>query len=78
LLATTDFDSLATLFEVQSAMGTVGLSTGITPAVGTAGKVILIIGMLFGRFGPLVMVLEMTRRHRKSIFRLPEDSIRLG
>ncbi|GBD24237.1 Ktr system potassium uptake protein B [bacterium HR29] len=78
LLATTDFDSLATLFEVQSAMGTVGLSTGITPSVGAAGKVILIVGMLFGRFGPLVMVLEMTRVRRKSIFRLPEDSIRLG
>ncbi len=78
LLATTDFDSLATLFEVQSAMGTVGLSTGITPSVGAAGKIILIIGMLFGRFGPLVMVLEMTRVRRKSIFRLPEDSIRLG
>lgn len=78
LLATTDFEPLATLFEVQSAMGTVGLSTGITPHLGTAGKVVLILGMLFGRFGPLVMVLEMTRTRRKSTFRLPEDSIRLG
>lgn len=78
LMATTDFSPLATMFEVQSAMGTVGLSTGITPLVGAAGKVILIAGMLFGRFGPLVMVLEMTRRRARSIYVLPEDSIRLG
>lgn len=78
LLASTEFEPLATLFEVQSAMGTVGLSTGITPLVGVGGKIILILAMLFGRFGPLVMVLEMTRMRRRSIFRLPEDSIRLG
>lgn len=39
------------LFEVVSALGTVGLSTGITAALGTASQIMLIIFMFFGRIG---------------------------
>ena len=41
------------IFEAVSAMGTVGLSTGITPGLSSAGKVILILLMFWGRVGIL-------------------------
>ena len=43
------------LFEVISALGTVGLSTGITAALGTASQIMLIIFMFFGRIGILTI-----------------------
>ncbi len=43
------------LFEVVSGFGTVGLSTGITPNLHTASKVILIVTMFIGRLGPLTI-----------------------
>ena len=44
------------LFEVTSAFGTVGLSTGITPGLSVMSKSILILTMFIGRLGPLTMV----------------------
>jgi trk system potassium uptake protein TrkH len=41
------------VFEVVSALGTVGLSTGITAGLGSLGKLILIMLMFTGRVGPL-------------------------
>lgn len=53
------------LFEVTSAIGTVGLSTGITPDLTTAGKIVLIILMYIGRAGVLTvgsaLVIRRTR-----------------
>ena len=66
------------LFEAQSALSTVGLSGGITASFGDVGRGALIVGMLVGRFGPLVLVLEMTRTRARRTVHLPEDSIRLG
>ena len=43
------------LFEVISALGTVGLSTGITASLGTASQIMLIIFMFFGRIGILTI-----------------------
>lgn len=54
----------ALMFECASALGTVGLSCGITGALSTAGK-LLIIGLMFlGRVGPLALgvALFITRR----------------
>ncbi|MEG0863658.1 MAG: potassium transporter TrkG [Clostridia bacterium] len=45
------------LFEVVSAFGTVGLSTGITPALSDAAKLVLVLVMFIGRLGPLTIVL---------------------
>jgi trk system potassium uptake protein TrkH len=78
LLQTTDLVALDVVFDAVSAFGTVGLSTGVTVAAGTAGRTVLIVGMLVGRFGALILVLEMTRPRRQSTVRLPEDSIRMG
>jgi trk system potassium uptake protein TrkH len=43
------------LFEVVSGFGTVGLSTGITPHLTDASKLILCMVMFIGRLGPLTM-----------------------
>jgi trk system potassium uptake protein TrkH len=73
-----DHEFIDVLFEAQSALSTVGLSGGITASFNDVGRAALIVGMLVGRFGPLVLVLEMTRIRAKRPVHLPEDSIRLG
>lgn len=45
------------LFESFSAIGTVGLSRGVTPFLGTAGRLIVILGMYLGRIGPISMAI---------------------
>lgn len=43
------------LFEAASALGTLGLSVGITSALSDAGKVLIILLMFCGRMGPLTL-----------------------
>ncbi len=50
---TETFEFEQNLFEAASALGTVGLSTGITPALSAIGKLIVIFLMFCGRLGPL-------------------------
>ena len=45
------------LYEVVSAVGTVGLSRALTPSLRTAGRILIIIGMYLGRIGPISMAL---------------------
>lgn len=47
---------LDALFEVTSAFGTVGLSTGITPTLSVGSKLLSILIMYIGRLGPLTIV----------------------
>ena len=44
------------LFETASAVGTVGLSLGITPNLGTGSRLILIVLMFLGRVGSLTLI----------------------
>lgn len=52
---------LEVLFEVASAFGTVGLSTGITPTLSDFSRVALSVLMLLGRVGPLTVAVAATR-----------------
>ncbi|RJX28155.1 MAG: Trk family potassium uptake protein [Dethiobacter sp.] len=65
-------------FEVFSAFGTVGLSTGITPDLTTTGKTLLIITMYAGRIGPLTMLYALTRKLKPKGVRYPEERILIG
>ncbi len=68
---------LALLFEQVSAFGTVGLSTGLTPSLSTAGRIWIILTMYVGRLGPLTLAAWAAggpvHRHR-----LPEGRIMIG
>ena len=66
------------LFEVTSAFGTVGLSTGITAGVTTAGQVMLVLIMFAGRVGPLTVGTALALRSRDRRFRLPEERPLIG
>ena len=53
------------LFESCSAAGTVGVSTGITPYLSPAGKVVIIICMYLGRLSPVTVVVALNSKLHK-------------
>lgn len=65
-------------FEVVSAFGTVGLSTGITPLLSPAGKLLIIITMFVGRLGPLLVALAVFRARRAARFEYPKEELAIG
>ena len=66
------------MFESMSALATVGVSTGITPALTAAGKFILCVAMFVGRLGPLTAVYALQRHQRPERYRFPEEAVRIG
>jgi trk system potassium uptake protein TrkH len=66
------------LFEVVSALGTVGLTVGGTALLDGVGKIIIIVCMFLGRVGPLTAFLLLYDRHTESSWRLPEEELELG
>jgi len=65
-------------FETASAIGTVGLSVGITPEFSAAGKVILSIIMFWGRVGILTFFASVIRQERGGEVRYAETNIPIG
>ena len=66
------------LFETASAIGTVGLTLGLTPALGTLSRIILIILMFLGRVGCLTLVYAAFSGAQGNISRLPKEKITVG
>jgi len=66
------------LFETASAVGTVGLSLGVTPTLGLASKIVLIILMFLGRVGALTMVYAAISSGDKNLSRYPLENITVG
>lgn len=69
---------LACLFETASAVGTVGLSLGITPQLGVLSRLILILLMFFGRVGGLTLIFAALSGTKKTASRLPQEKITVG
>lgn len=65
-------------FETASAIGTVGLSVGITPQFSVAGKVILSIIMFWGRVGILTFFASVIKQERGGEVRYAETNIPIG
>lgn len=68
------------LYEVVSATATVGLTTGITPILGTGAKYVLIFLMYVGRIGPMTLPLFVSNRvkKRKGKRTFPEEHVMVG
>lgn len=65
------------MFEATSAIATVGLSTGITPTLGSASKLLLILTMYVGRLGPMTIA-TLWATSRKADISRPEESLPVG
>lgn len=66
-------------FEEVSAFCTVGLSTGITSELSTAGQTILMISMLIGRVGTVTLAFALTSRKKESHdYTYPKANVQVG
>ena len=66
------------LFETASAVGTVGLTLGITPTLGVVSQAILIALMFLGRVGGLTVIYAAISGSTKKLSKLPQESITVG
>ncbi len=78
LLISENFSFMQIMFEVTSAIGTVGLSTGITPQLSEIGKWIIIITMLIGRIGPLGIGISLFQKRKNPDYQYPTMDIFVG
>lgn len=66
------------LFETASAIGTVGLTLGITPSLGVISKLVLIALMFFGRVGGLTLIFAAVSKKTVDISQYPVEKITVG
>ncbi len=69
---------LTALYETASAVGTVGLTLGITPTLAAASKFILMALMFLGRVGGLTLVFAAVSKKSANVFNYPEERITVG
>lgn len=69
---------LTCLYETASAIGTVGLTLGITPNLGIASQIILIVLMYIGRVGGLTLIFSALSENQGNTARLPQEKITVG
>ncbi len=66
------------LYETASAVGTVGLTLGITPQLGTLSRFVLTVLMFLGRVGGLTLIYATISEKRKKLSMLPQEIITVG
>lgn len=66
------------LFEMASALGTVGLTSGLSADLTDPGKLLLTCGMYFGRVGPMSLAIAFAYRKGDRATAYPEQNITLG
>ena len=66
------------LFETASAVGTVGLTLGITPSLGGVSQIVLMILMFLGRVGGLTLIYAALSGSGKKLSKLPQERITVG
>ena len=77
LLLSQNIDPLNLLFEVFSAIGTVGLTLGVTPNLDNLGQVIIAVAMFVGRIGPITVAIALAKE-TKSKVEYPTASMMVG
>lgn len=78
VLEMSDFATSAVVFEVVSAFGTVGLSTGITGELPGGAQLVLVLLMFVGRVGPVTLVSGLALRESGVSVRYPEGRPLIG
>ncbi len=78
MLALTPFELAEVVFESVSALGTVGLTTGITSALPIPARLVVIALMFVGRIGPPTLFAALVLRNRERLYRNPEERIIIG
>ena len=78
LMHLTDLPYDVVAFEAISAFATVGLSTGITPALPPAAQIVLVVLMFLGRIGPLTLGSAIALRQRRLLYELPKERPAIG
>ncbi len=76
--STEGFPIINSLFECASALGTVGLTTGITPGLSTLSRMILIFFMFFGRVGGLTLGYSFAASAQVNPGLLPVEKVSVG
>lgn len=69
---------LPSMFETASAIGTVGLSLGITSQLGIVSQFILIVLMFFGRVGGLTLIFAAMKGAETNVTKYPQEKITVG
>ncbi len=69
---------LTSLYETASAIGTVGLTLGITPSLCDASQMILILLMIFGRVGGLTIIYAVFVKNANHALEYPLEKITIG
>ncbi|MDO4488532.1 MAG: potassium transporter TrkG [Eubacteriales bacterium] len=69
---------LTALFETASAIGTVGLTLGITPSLGIASRIIIMILMYLGRVGSLTLIFATLNTMAPNVSNFPQEKITVG
>lgn len=75
-----DYQFMDLFFETASALGTTGISTGITPHLSTLGRVVISVVMFIGRIGPVSIVFALARRQNDAVMLVeyPEGNVMVG
>jgi trk system potassium uptake protein TrkH len=75
LVMSQPLDSQKLLFEVFAAVGTAGLSLGVTPQLDAFGKAVIMACMFLGRVGPLSVFIFMLEQPTRSRWTLPSEDV---
>jgi trk system potassium uptake protein len=78
LMTDSGFSLSRCLFEVTSALGTTGLTTGITAQLPDSSKVLVVVLMFIGRIGPLTLGAALAVQGRDRRYRYPEERPLIG
>lgn len=79
LTAVTNAPLIDILYETVSATATVGLTRNLTAFLSTAGKIIIIFTMFFGRVGPISLAVALNlKKDNKNIIKNPTEDISIG
>lgn len=66
------------MFEVTSAIGTVGMSTGITRELKAASRLVIMLLMYCGRIGSLSFAFALFEHKHPAVVRMPKEDIQIG